>query len=386
MVKLVFVTLVDITGTSGQNLYSKAVATALYQHPLVDLTLVCPTPSGDIPQDLEGVDIRTLTSKRSRDPLWHVRVQVDLLATLCALRREGRPSAIVSTLKASTIIPPIISTAYGIPHVLLVEGMMAKNIAELDPFPGAEKLAQTVACIAVRKSKQVYTAYEEAAEWMKSLRNGDSPPIEVVRHGVDLNLFEPLDKHEARQTLGLPEAALTIGFVGSFKPYHSLRQLVRATAAVVQGGEDVHLHLVGDGPMFEDVQQLVDQHGLHDHVTTPGFIDQPQVPKHVAACDVMYGVIDPNHWGSPMKVYEYLACARPVITYDAEEFKFVLEQEVGWTVDDVDAQTIENVLRDVMEVNDETKVKMGKRGRRYVEENRTWSRLAQKIVSKVDAV
>jgi glycosyltransferase involved in cell wall biosynthesis len=114
-----------------------------------------------------------------------------------------------------------------------------------------------------------------------------------------------------------------------------------------------------------------------------GFVEHSEVPRYVAACDILYGVIDPDHWGSPMKVYEYMACRRPVVTYASKEFEFVEEDGVGWTVDEVTTAAVAEVLREAVATSIQSRLKMGERGRQYVEENRTWKRLAENVVRDI---
>jgi glycosyltransferase involved in cell wall biosynthesis len=105
------------------------------------------------------------------------------------------------------------------------------------------------------------------------------------------------------------------------------------------------------------------------------------VYKYVAASDLMYGLIDPDHWDSPMKVYEYAACARPVIIHGESETSFVNEIGAGITVNSTSPDSIAEGIGEFLSTPEEERKAMGSRGRTYVEDMPSWDDLAAAIVA-----
>lgn len=137
----------------------------------------------------------------------------------------------------------------------------------------------------------------------------DEARVVVTPTGVDLDAFaRSRDRATARAALGLGEE-LVVGWVGSFRGFHALDQLVRAVAAL----EGVTLLLVGDGPERDGIQRLARELSVRVHCT--GVVAHDALPDALAAMDL--GVVlsrpgVPFHY-SPLKLAEYLAAGLPVV-------------------------------------------------------------------------
>lgn len=382
---IVFITLVDPTGTSGQNLYSRAVATALAKRDETSVSLICPQPKNPLPPTLseKTVSISYLPKKQSRSIAWHARLQKPMYDGILEINQERKIDGIVSPLKPSLLLPPVFSRLLDVPQVLLVEGMMSKNIAKMAPFPGASRVADLIANVNANQSSYVFTAYEEAKEWISSLPYVEESKIEVFHHGVDTELFSPMDKTTAREEIDVncSDDEFVVGFVGSFKDYHCLETLVQAVAELRDNGLNISLLLVGEGPQRESVATSCREANIEESVTFTGFVDHEDVDTYICACDALYGVIDPEHWGSPMKVYEYLACGRPTIVYDSDELRFIEKRQLGTSVTSVTVPAVAEAIEDIYKLSEPDRVNMGTSAREYILNNQTWETLAERITA-----
>jgi glycosyltransferase involved in cell wall biosynthesis len=384
--EIAFLTLVDPAGTSGQNIYSRSVATSLARRSDIDLTLICPTPRGELPERLRAAvsNVEYLPRKRSGDLRWHLRIQPVLLRMLSRIHDEFGLWGLVTPLRPALLVPPLFARWNDIPQVLLVEGLVAKNAAAAVSIPGMETIATLVSVLNAAGSAGIYTADETSRNWITALP-GVGTDVEVFSHGVDTSLFAPRDRAAARQRIGVDlDDRFTVGFVGSYKTYHCLPTLVDAVATADL--ENVQLLLVGDGPEFESVRNLVAERSLGNRVCMPGFVDHESVADYISACDAMYGVIAPDRSGSPMKVYEYLACGRPVIVRRTPEFEFVEQQGIGETISGVDAGHVRAAIQRLRSRPREQREEMGRMAHEYVSASgRTWDALAEKIAGKIQS-
>lgn len=384
---VVFLTLVDPTGTSGQNIYSRSVATALAEHPEVDLTLVCPAPAGPLPDRLSTAvrGVEQLRRKRSGDIRWHVGVQEQMYRTLSSLHAEDSIDGIVSSLRPALLSPAIFTRWHDVPRIVLVEGLVAQNAAAELSIPGVSVVTNVVGTLNVAGSAAVYTADETTKEWILSLP-GQAAETTVFRHGVDDEHFDVRNRDQARRDIA-PDLGdtFTVGFVGSFKPYHCLDTLIDAVAT--EQLADIRVLLVGDGPEFDRIERYAREREVRDRVLLTGFVNHESVPTYMGACDALYGVIDPDRQGSPMKVYEYLACGRPVVVHDSPEFEFVRDRGLGETVSAVTPEAISKALQRLRNCSIERRQAIGDASRKYViDSGRTWSSLAARIADRLDEV
>lgn len=145
---------------------------------------------------------------------------------------------------------------------------------------------------------------------------GVSPDkILVVPNAADPQAFHPSIKP-------LPEIAgvslagkKVVGFVGSFAPWHGLSLFLEAFKLVAQAHADALAVLVGDGPQRDEIERKAAEYGLEERVLFAGAVGHEQLMHCVAAFSV--GVMpDSNDYGSPMKIFEYMALGKPVVVPD----------------------------------------------------------------------
>ncbi|HET6203785.1 MAG TPA: glycosyltransferase family 4 protein [Planctomycetota bacterium] len=134
--------------------------------------------------------------------------------------------------------------------------------------------------------------------------------ILLTPNGVDLARFRPdLDGAGIRKRLGLPAEGV-LGFVGYLRPWHRLDLVLEAMAT--PGLRGARLLVVGEGPARGALEERARAAGLAERVLFTGEVAHAEVPLHVAAFDVaLLPAINP--YASPLKIFEYLACAKAVV-------------------------------------------------------------------------
>lgn len=112
------------------------------------------------------------------------------------------------------------------------------------------------------------------------------PRSSVIYNGVDLARFaaERVPGAGARANYGLSENAFVVGTVGRLATEKNQMPLIDAVADLRQSGADMHLMLVGDGPMRTSLQQRAEQRGISNAVTFTGAM--PDVRMALKAFDV----------------------------------------------------------------------------------------------------
>lgn len=200
------------------------------------------------------------------------------------------------------------------------------------------------------------------------------PPERVVvtPNGVDVDAFSPaVDGTAVRAELGL-DGRVAVGWIGSFRPFHGLDELLRAWVEVERRCPAATLVLVGSGQEQAPLEALAVELGLRSVVWAGPrpFADMPEV---LAAMDV--GVIAGGsgsfHY-SPVKLREYLASGLAVVAPRAGELgrNFGGGDEVVLVapgeVDDLAA-----ALTDLVD-DPARRAALGARGRHWVERHASW--------------
>jgi glycosyltransferase involved in cell wall biosynthesis len=152
--------------------------------------------------------------------------------------------------------------------------------------------------------------------------------LAVVYVGADAGLFTPAPMPEV--AAGAP---LEVLFYGSFIPLQGPRVVVEA--ARLYQGSPVRWTLLGNGPLRPDCEAAA--RGM-DNVGFEDWLPYEQVPARVHRAHILLGVFGTTSKAGrviPNKVYQALACGRPVVTRRAEAYPAALyggaETGLSWT-------------------------------------------------------
>ncbi|WP_437338906.1 glycosyltransferase family 4 protein [Sorangium sp. So ce394] len=183
----------------------------------------------------------------------------------------------------------------------------------------------------------------------------------LVRNGVDRALFRPADRRAARRELGLPERGRVVTFVGNVLREKGIHELLRAFEAIDRdggdGGEPIHLVVVGDGPERAAVEQAAlrrdreggsaELRGERGRIIAVGARPLAQVARHLAATDLL--ALPSWAEGTPNVVLEALAAARPVVATRVGGIPDVVTPgRTGLLVPPRDAGALGRALRDAL--------------------------------------
>lgn len=141
------------------------------------------------------------------------------------------------------------------------------------------------------------------------------PRWQILHYGIDLTPFQGhVDSVAVRAELNIPAEAFVIGHVGRFVEVKNHTFLVDISAEVAKREPQMHLLLVGDGPLRPAIEQKVAQAGLADRVVFAGlWSDVPRLMR--GAMDVF--VLPSFYEGLPLVGIEAQAAGLPVILSDA---------------------------------------------------------------------
>jgi glycosyltransferase involved in cell wall biosynthesis len=226
---------------------------------------------------------------------------------------------------------------------------------------------------------------------------GVSPTRVLVNpNGVDLHAYSPsVDGSRTRDRLGIRTDEFVIGFVGTFYLFHGLDVLVDAFATLLatRSGlrERLRLLLVGDGPLLQDVSERVARAGISDRVLLTGATTQSDGPAHMAACDVLTAPYIPNSdgsafWGSPVKVFEYMAMGKPIVASQLGQITELLRHaETGILVEPGDANELAHVLGELADQPDICH-RLGEAARAEAVTRHSWEAHTRRIVERLEAI
>lgn len=209
--------------------------------------------------------------------------------------------------------------------------------------------------------------------------------ILVIPNGVDTEYINP-DNYPLQRLF----QGFTIGFVGSLYAWAGLGLLLEALCELRSEGFDLSLVVIGDGQMKVTWENQMQQLGLDDNVKFLGLLPPEEVLPILAGCDVGYsGHLDFKErqvYRSPLKLYEYMAMAKPVVASDIEDTRVVIsEEETGFLFQPGDKNSLKQALMKAFAAQNRLK-EMGEKARQEIELNHSWTNRVRVLIEECDRI
>ncbi len=218
---------------------------------------------------------------------------------------------------------------------------------------------------------------------LEKVYNIPGEKIVVVSNGANTSLFQPLGQETCRKELGLDLEIPYICFVGNLAPWQGVEYLVKAAPSILSRSPECRFLIVGDGVMKNNLLKLCRELGVEDRFIFTGVIAYDRVPLYINASDTCTAPFifarNAKIGLSPLKLYEYMACGKPVVASDISGVSDVLEaSEGGIPVLPENPDALAEGILKLLE-NPDLRTKLGSKGLSYVTENYSWYSVAKKV-------
>ena len=151
------------------------------------------------------------------------------------------------------------------------------------------------------------------------------PPekITVIQNAVEIEKFNNLCPHKAKNNIGLAGKCPIIGVVGNWRPIKGLISFLKAAALVYHEIPSAHFLLVGFGEQERELKSLAKNLGLQNRVT---FLKNPlAIPMIMAAFDI---AVQPSLSESSSNVLlEYMAASKPIVATRVGDAERIIEDD-----------------------------------------------------------
>lgn len=174
-----------------------------------------------------------------------------------------------------------------------------------------------------------------------------SARIKVVGLGVNHHLFRPMDQAEARRRLGISLDATVFLYAGVLDRTHNLVPILEAMREMSDAS--LEFHIVGDG-VLRGLYEAKARAGRRN-VYFRGRVPHAAMPQYIAAADLCLAPYDPAAFPngqvaySTLKIPEYMACARPVVSVPSGHILRLIQHGVSGYLFDNDVNNWVGFLR-----------------------------------------
>ena len=187
-----------------------------------------------------------------------------------------------------------------------------------------------------------------------------------------------------RRELGVSDGEVLVGFVGTFGPWHGVLTLAQAIKSIPSSSSARFL-LVGSGALHDEVEQFLKSECETGRVIFTGAVEHARVPALLDACDVLVAPHVPltdgsEFFGSPTKLFEYMAMGKGIVASRLGQIAEVLShEETALLTEPGNADTLaEAILR--MVDSPELRERLGKKAREVAVQNYTWKHNANRVL------
>ncbi|WP_227488084.1 glycosyltransferase family 4 protein [Brachybacterium subflavum] len=280
--------------------------------------------------------------------------------------------------------------AHGAASILEVNAPLIDEQAthrELADRPRAEAVAREAFAAA-----QAITCVSDAvADWVRARLPEDSaarPRVLVLPNGVDVERITPAPARAraegADPVRSAPSSAcsapVTVGFLGTLKPWHGVDVLVEAVA---RAAPRPRLLVVGEGPLRARLEERSAQLGVDLELTGAVAPDEvaAQLHRMDVACAPYPDSVD--HYFSPLKVLEYLAAGLPVVASSIGQIPALLDHgRLGELVAPGDPDALAAALT-ALAADPERRRALGEAARRAAVAEHTWRGVVERALGAV---
>jgi len=230
-----------------------------------------------------------------------------------------------------------IKKKFGIPLVMtfhtlaLMKNLVARSEEERESNERIETELKLV-----KESDLIVATGETDSQYIQYLYDGDPKKIAILTPGVNLDLFKPMDKIKAKNSIKASLDKKMIVFVGRIEPLKGIDVLLYALK-ILRGthpelkvcvwivGGDISNDAEEWPPELRKLSEIREILGIHTSVKFVGRKEPKQLPTYYNAADLM---VMPSHYESfGITAVESMACGTPVIMTDVTGVSHLIDKK-----------------------------------------------------------
>jgi colanic acid/amylovoran biosynthesis glycosyltransferase len=204
--------------------------------------------------------------------------------------------------------------------------------------------------------------------------------VNILPVGLEIEKYE----YKKRVTSDRSVKVVTVARLVEKK---GIQYSIKAVANVImrKPRRNIHYNIAGDGPLRDELESLITELNMGDKIKLLGWLDQDEIRELYRKADifVLSSVTAKNgdKEGQGLVLQEAQAVGLPVIsTLHNGIPEGVLDGKTGFLVPEKDVETLADRIAYLIE-NPEDRIRMGRAGRKFVQQNYDIKKLNQRLLS-----
>lgn len=336
-------------------------------------------------ETIDGIDFFWIGTweytKNSWDRL--INIIIFCLKTFANLRRfkQFRPDVVIgsSPNPFAAWVAERIAKYCGVPYLLEIRDLWPQTLIDLKlmrenhPFVWLLKRLEIYLC---NKAYNIITVLENAGDYLQQLGIARNKVI-WIPNGIDFSITKYSNKIQPRE-------CFKIIYCGSHTTSDNIG-IILETANILQkvfNEKSIHFILIGDGPDKLRLQQITANLELKN-VTFLNSVPKTKIGDILSDADAFITLVKRSplyKWGiSFNKIYDYLACARPVLFCSDLDDNIIKKSDSGISVPPDNPVAIADAIIRLKNMTPQERERIGTNGYNYVKDNYDYGILANHL-------
>lgn len=280
----------------------------------------------------QGIQKYRMLLKQRLDRYLHAPNQflkgLNYLREEISILHKDKPDLLIARLETNIFSPPIVSKVFDLPYIAEVDSPVMYEIRHFNknyylPYRLLDRMEKDF----ILKADRAFCVSNQLKQYFVK-RGIPSHQLEVIPNGADITRFHPDKVNDEFRRKHHMDSKIIVGFVGSFHYWHGVEKLMGLIEAVLTNYKNAGFILVGKGgPMHQQLQSHIQSKGYTNRVLMTDYIPHDQIPDIIHAMDIVLAPYPdlPFFYYSPVKVYEYMACGKPVVTSEIGQISEIIQ-------------------------------------------------------------
>lgn len=204
-----------------------------------------------------------------------------------------------------------------------------------------------------RKATHLIAVSEECRDFILEKEKAEAGKVHLIHHGIPIQKRLATIQENTREQFirqyGL-ENRIVIGTVARLIEWKGYRYIIEAAKEVVRLNDQVVFLFVGNGDQKSELQSLVQENGLENHVVFTDWIEQRDMPSLFSLFDIYLHAASMEPFG--FVIAEAMAHSLPIVSTATGSAKDgIVHKENGYLVADKNAAEIVEGLRFMLEAD-----------------------------------
>jgi glycosyltransferase involved in cell wall biosynthesis len=302
---------------------------------------------------------------------------------------KNRPNVLYLRQNSFPFFPIILCKLLKIPSIVEVNGLVLDELKVSNSKSFAHIIFSFLALssekLNYRYCNRIVSVTDKLKDELVNLYDVPRDKILVINNGANTDLFRPMDQEKVKADLGLEKTKSYVCFVGHLAAWQGVEFLIYASPLILEKCHDVRFLVVGDGAVKTKLLEITSKLGLSDKFIFTGRVPYERVPLYINAADICVAPFIKGRNSkiglSALKTYEYLACGKPIVASSIPGVKDLIDFSGGGiSVSPEDPQELANGVIKLI-LNENTRLLMGEKGRKYVVKYHSWDGVARNILN-----